>query len=253
MEAKLKTIAIVQARMGSSRYSGKVLAELCGKPMIGVLLHRLELTKGLDGVVVATTVDPTDDILVRWLESEGVPYFRGSVNDVLDRFWRCATEFAAEIIVRITADDPLKDPEVVGRAIDQIRSSNDLDYVSNTINPSYPEGLDVEVFTIEALCRANSEATLPSEREHVTPYIWKNPHKFSILNFEMSPNLSSWRWTVDKPEDLIFVRDVLRHFDDDIEISYKNVIDLIMEKPELAVINSGTVRNEGYLKSIDLE
>lgn len=253
MENKMKVVAIVQARMSSTRLPGKVLSELCGTTMLGVLLHRVGTTPGIDEVVVATTTNPADDVLVAWLEGEKIPCFRGDESDVLDRFWRCANEKNAEVIVRITADDPLKDPSVTGKAIAEFLSRPGIDYVSNTLKPTYPEGLDIEVFSLSALARAHEAAVLPSEREHVTPYIYKNPDKFSVFCFEMQPDLSDWRWTVDKPEDLLFVKKVFGYFDNDIDVGYERIIDLIREKPELAEINAGTIRNEGYIESIQKE
>lgn len=249
----MKTVAIVQARMGSTRFPGKIIAELCGQPMIAVLLHRLHLVSGIDEIVVATTNDPQDNALVELLSKLGTPYFRGSEDDVLDRFWQCAKAYDADLVVRVTADDPLKDPVIIERALDEFHARTGVDYVSNTITPTYPEGLDIEVFSFAALDRAAKEANLPSEREHVTPYIWKNTDKFSVYCFGMQPDLSDWRWTVDKPEDLLFVRTLLSYFNDNIETSYKDVIKLLNEKPELRQINAGTVRNEGYLKSISME
>lgn len=249
----MNTVAIVQARMGSTRLPGKVLAELCGMPMLGFLLQRLRLAKELDEIIVATTTSDEDDLLVDWLKSNGVSYFRGSEYDVLDRFWRCARIHSADVVVRVTADDPLKDPEIIGRALAELHATEGIDYVSNTIKPTFPEGLDIEVFTFQALSRAHKEATLLSEREHVTPYIWKNPKQFVLRCFEMEPNLSSWRWTVDKPEDLVFIRTIMSHFRNEINTSYKDIIRLILNKPELTEINSGTIRNEGYLKTIAME
>ena len=253
MEIKLKTIAIIQARMGSTRLPGKVLAELCGMPMLAVLIARVRCTKGIDEIVVATTINKDDDVLVEWLSNQKIATYRGSENDVLDRFWRCASKHAADVIIRITADDPLKDADVIGIALKEFQSIKSIDYVSNTIKPTFPEGLDIEIFSFAALERAAKEATLPSEREHVTPYIWKNPDRFSIRCFEMQPNLSGWRWTVDKPEDLLFIQTVLSHFNNDITVGYKTIIQLLLDNPKLININAGTIRNEGYLKTISKE
>lgn len=253
MGRSLKTIAIVQARMGSTRFPDKVLADLCGQPMLSVLLHRLRMTRGLDEVLVATTNNITDDILVSWLEAQGVSYFRGSENDVLERYHACAAEKKADIVVRVTADDPLKDHEIIERALSILTENKAADYVSNTINPTFPEGLDIEVFNFNALDRAAREATLSSDREHVTPYIWRNTSKFNVVNFTMERNLSEWRWTVDKPEDLEFVRAVFSNLGNNLEVSYREVIKLIENRPELLKINAGTVRNEGYLISLSNE
>ena len=181
MEFKLSVVAIIQARMGSSRLPGKVLAEIYGQPLLGILISRVKSSKFIDQIVVATTTERTDDILCDWLTGEGVAYFRGSERDVLDRFWQCAKLYRADVIVRVTADDPLKDSGIIDEALGMLMGSETVDYVSNTLNPTYPEGLDVEVFRFSSLEKANSEATLESEREHVTPYIWKNRVKFKIF------------------------------------------------------------------------
>lgn len=249
----MRTVAIIQARMGSSRFPGKVLENLCGIPMLEVLLYRLGLVKSIDFIVVATTNNLADDVLVEWLRAKGIAFFRGEEFDVLDRFWNAAKKYQADIIVRITADDPLKDPSIIEKAIHLFRLHKDADYVSNTILPTFPEGLDVEVFSFSALNCAHKLAKLSSEREHVTPFIWKNRQKFSTQNFTMTPNLSHWRWTVDKPKDLEFMRVILAHFNNDIGVGFQEIINLIELQPELLLINSGTVRNEGYLKSIENE
>ncbi len=249
----MKAIAIVQARMGSTRLPGKVLADIHGKPLLGRLLDRIHGTKFIDDLVVATTVNKEDDVLVEWLSLNNIKYFRGSEEDVLDRYFQCATKFSADIIIRVTADDPLKDPSIIEEAILMCLSSEEVDYVSNTLKPTFPEGLDIEVFRMRALTRAHSEARLQSDREHVTPYIWSNPEEFELRHFDMLPNLSHWRWTVDKPVDLKFMRCIFGHFIDKPRVGFREIIDYINRRPELLAINSGTVRNEGYLKSIQKE
>jgi spore coat polysaccharide biosynthesis protein SpsF (cytidylyltransferase family) len=249
VEFRLRVVAIIQARMGSSRFPGKVLAEIDGKPILEILISRIKLSKFVEQIVVATTVEKKDDILCDWLSSKGIEYFRGSERDVLDRFWKCAKLYRADVIVRITADDPLKDSKIIDEALGLLKEFEYIDYVSNTIKPTYPEGLDLEVFRFSALDKANMEASLDSEREHVTPYIWKNMTKFKSLNFEMIPNLSNWRWTVDKPEDLEFVRSLFSLVENDISIGYQDLIEIVNKNPSLRNINSKIVRNEGYNKS----
>jgi spore coat polysaccharide biosynthesis protein SpsF len=221
--------------------------------MLEVLLYRVNRAEKVDKVVVATTTNHKDDVLVQWLQRQGIAHYRGSEEDVLDRFWQCARHYEADVIVRVTADDPLKDPEIIDQVVSLLEESEGLDYVSNTIKPTYPEGLDIEAFRFRALTLAYEEAKLMSEREHVTPYIWKNPDKFACRSLEMEPNLSKWRWTVDKPEDLEFVRTVLAHFGNDFGVGYRAIIELILQHPELSEINAGTIRNEGYLKTIAME
>jgi spore coat polysaccharide biosynthesis protein SpsF len=250
----MKVVAIIQARMGSTRLPGKVLADIHGRPMLRWLLDRIQSINEITEVVVATTEGIIDDELVHWLESEQVAYFRGSENDVLARFFCCAADRMADIIVRVTADDPLKDPSVVRQAISMVSGNPAVDYCSNSLNPTYPEGLDIEVFRYSALQRAHQEARLPSEREHVTPYIWKNPEKFQLRSFEFSRNLSHWRWTVDKPEDLIFMRSIFGKFRDKPLVPFTEIVEYIDKYPHISEINTdGTIRNEGYLKSISME
>ena len=249
----MKIIAIIQARMNSTRLPGKVLTEIVGVPMLEIILKRIKLSKKIDEIIVATTISSTDDILVNWLIDKNIKFFRGSESDVLSRFYYCALENNADIIIRVTADDPLKDPLIIDHAIDLFKNNIDYDYISNTLKPSYPEGLDIELFTLNALSKAHNAASLSSEREHVTPYIWKNQQLFNILNFEMTPNLSHLRWTVDKQEDLLFIKKVLKLLNNNIYVNYQDVIDLLKSKPELLNINSGIIRNEGYLKSLSLE
>jgi spore coat polysaccharide biosynthesis protein SpsF (cytidylyltransferase family) len=245
----LKTIAIIQARMSSTRLPGKIMMELCGMPMINVLLQRISLAKEIDSIVVATTDSSTDDVLVDWLKKNNVLYFRGSENDVLERYWKCAKSFNAKTIVRITSDDPFKDPSIIDKAVLTFNTS-DVDYVSNTISPTYPEGLDVEVFSFSALTKAFQQASFTSDREHVTPYIWRNPQIFKTINFKMNPNLRGWRWTIDKVEDLEFARAVFLALENNIFINYLEIIKMLKKNPKLLKINKGTKRNEGYIKSL---
>lgn len=247
-------VAIIQARMGSSRLPNKVLADVCGRPMLQRLIERVEVASGVDTVIVATTTACSDDVLADWVRANTkYAVYRGSESDVLDRYYQCAKEAGASIVVRVTADDPLKDPALISHALDCLAADPELDYCSNTLRPTYPEGLDIEAFRFGALERAYREAALPSDREHVTPYIWRHPELFRLKNFEFSRDLSGWRWTVDKPEDLEFIRAVYSHFQRQPLVSYLDVIAFLEQEPQLREINQGTVRNEGYLKSIRME
>jgi spore coat polysaccharide biosynthesis protein SpsF len=241
-------LGIVQARLGSTRLPEKVLAEIEGYTLIEHVLRRSAAAKRVDKVVVATTNRPEDDRLEKFVrESFGFEVFRGSTDDVLDRFFRCAAPYSPELIVRITADDPLKDPEIIDRAVKIQLDDPTLDYCSNTIKPTFPEGFDIETFRFSALATAASEARLPSEREHVTPFIWKRPGRFRIKNFEHDEDLSRWRLTVDKPADLELMRAIFRALSARGTLfSYRDVITLLKQRPELREINSGTQRNEGY-------
>jgi spore coat polysaccharide biosynthesis protein SpsF len=189
-------------------------------------------------------------VLVAQLTSDSRCHvFRGEEDDVLDRFYQCAERHLAQRVVRITADDPLKDPQIIERALHELDSA-EADYCSNTIHPTYPEGLDVEVFSFDSLRKAWKGAKLASEREHVTPFMWKNPHLFRLRNFRYERDLSAWRWTVDKDEDLLFVRAVYGHFSNDALVRFQDVIAWLDDNPQVRAINSATLRNEGYMKSL---
>ena len=247
----MRTIAIMQARMGSARLPGKVLADIAGKPMLLRIIERTASAKLVDDIVIATTTSGADDALVRFVETN-TPHkvYRGSEANVLDRYFQCARQHSADVVVRITADDPLKDPGIIDHAIQLQAAAPGIDYCSNTINPSYPEGLDVEVFSYSALEKSHREARLLSEMEHVTPYMYKNPDRFTIRDFQYERNLSDWRWTVDRAEDLQFANAVFSHFYDQPLVSYADVIQSLEENPQIREINAHVIRREGYLNSL---
>jgi len=243
-------VAIIQARCNSTRLNDKVLADIDGKPLIERVVSRIKQVGIIDKVVVATSVSISDDRLEEWCENSRIDFFRGSESNVLERYYQCAKAFNANIVVRITADDPFKDPEVINHAINLLIEKN-YDYVSNTIKPSYPEGIDVEVFRFESLEIAFRNATLSSEKEHVTPYIWKNSIKFSLFNFEYKENLSYLRWTIDYVEDLEFVRAIYIKMRNKKEyFLMKDILSLLEIYPEIAEIQRSVIRNEGYLVSM---
>lgn len=226
-----------------------------GKPVIAHIIERARGSRLTQQIVVATTDSPADDVLADRVRSEmKCPVFRGSEEDVLARFHHCAAAFGAHVVVRLTADDPLKDPEVIDRAVSLLMDDPSLAYCSNTLEPTYPEGLDVEVCRVEALQQAHREATRQSDREHVTPYIWRHPDLFKTLNFEHEENLSAWRWTLDRPEDVPLMVAIYRRFyKGDSRFSYRDVIDYVRSHPHLIGLNAGIARNEGYLRSTQLD
>jgi len=226
------------------------MADVGGVPMIRRLLDRLEAAEGIDDLVVATTTNPEDDVLAAWLNNARIPCYRGSSNDVLDRFVQAAEGRQAELIVRVTADDPLKDPEITSQVIKIIKATPSLDYVSNTLEPTWPEGLDIEVVRLSALQRAHREARLRSDREHVTTYIWNRPQIFKLHNLSWHRNLSHWRWTVDKPADLELIRRIFSQFAKFPTVGYLEIVEWLEDNPDLVAINTGTPRNEGYLDSL---
>jgi len=245
-----KVVAIIQARMGSTRLPGKVLKEIVGKPMIWHVINRVKHAKELDDIVVATTSLKEDKQILDLASEIGVENYAGSENDVLDRYYKAAVMSEADVIVRITADCPLADPNVIDKVIRYYRT-NDFDYVSTSIKPTFPDGIDVEVFSFPALDKAWSEAKLASEREHVTPYIWKNPNIFKIENYENDFDISYMRWSVDEESDLEFVKKIYGLLYMENKLFYmEDVIDLLMKSPELTGINKDIVRNEGYLRSL---
>lgn len=246
------TVAIIQARMGSSRFPNKTLRPIADQPLIGFLIDRLKRCESLKNIIIATTVNKSDDQLFEWARLHNVPLFRGSETDVLNRFFKCASQYDVDVIVRITADDPLKDPKVIDRAV-TIFNSNDYDYVSNTINPTFPEGIDVEVFSFSALSRAEHEAKKESEREHVTPYIWSNPDIFSIMNFTAKTDDSDIRLTVDYPSDLKMLNSINKLCNDLKSSSYSEVVNILRMNKKIMDLNKNIARNEGYLESVSKE
>ncbi len=243
----MKTVAVIQARMGSSRLPKKVLKEIVGKPLIELLLSRLSQSKEIDQIIVATSDNYENDILELTVNRLGFKCFRGSENNVLDRFFKAAQSCAADNIVRITGDCPLIDAKVVDECIKSFKSQN-LDYLSNTLPPSYPDGLDVEVMSYKALHNAQNKATSDFDREHVTPYIKNNQH-FKIGNLENDKDFSGLRWTVDEFDDLQVVRNIFENFFPNILFSWKEVLDLHETKPHLFMHNKNKIRNEGLYMS----
>jgi len=244
----MKIVAIVQARMSSTRLPGKVLLDLEGRPLIQRVVDKV-LCSNVDEVVVATTTSVNDDKLVEWCKDNSISFFRGSENNVLKRYYECAKSYGADIVVRVTSDDPFKDSFVINKAIDILIGSQ-YDYVSNTIHPTFPEGVDIEVFTFGALKECFNNAVLYSEKEHVTPYIWKNDGVFSLYNFTYEENLSSLRWTIDYKEDLDFSRAVYKYLKHKKCFLMEDVLSILKQHPELYDLQKVVVRNEGYIGSI---
>jgi len=242
-------VAIIQARMGSTRLPGKVMADVAGRPLIDHVVKRAQQAQRLDLVTVATSDRLTDDIVAHFCAERDVPYFRGSEEDVLDRYYQAARCFSADVIVRLTADCPLLDPEVIDRVV-QFFQRDAYDYVSNNIERTYPVGLDTEIFQRSALERAWGDACLRSEREHVTPYICKYPNLFHLANVKHYSNLSKFRWTVDLPQDLEFVRRVYGYLGPNPTFGMEEILRLLRSHPELQMINDGIDPDEGYAKSL---
>jgi spore coat polysaccharide biosynthesis protein SpsF len=254
-----RVIGIVQARVGSTRLPRKVLKDIVGKPLLWHVINRLKKAKLIDEIVVATTTKEEDEPIIKLAKDNDVKSYAGSEEDVLDRYYQAAKIHKADVIVRVTADCPLLDPDVVDKVIKYFLG-NDFDYVSNADNvggrkvrkPTYPDGLDTEVFSFDALERAWKEAKMSFEREHVTPYIWKHPEIFKVGSVKCNEDLSHMRWTVDYEEDLMFVREVYKRLYRKGEIFHmKDILTLLRAHSELMDINRKIVRNEGYFKSLE--
>lgn len=238
----MNTVAIVQARMGSSRLPGKVLMDIEGRTMLERVLERTSRAATLNGVVVATTTEASDDPVAALAARRGWHIFRGSQDDVLGRYVEAARRFDADVIVRVTSDCPLIDPDVLD-AVVRARADRRADYCSNALaRRTFPRGLDVESVTRAALERAHVEASAPHEREHVTPYVYGHPDRFVLTGVESSEDESRHRWTVDTPEDLALVRAVYREFGPDGPRTWRDVLPLLVARPDLAALNAHVVQ-----------
>jgi len=247
-----RLVAIVQARLGSTRLPGKALLDLSGSPMIAHVLSRAAAISGVDDVVLATTDSRQDDALADFAWQIGHACVRGSVEDVLDRYRAALRAHPADAVVRITGDCPLLDPAVSARVVDDyLRAEGGVDYASNVHPPTYPDGLDTELISAAALEEAWREARMPSDREHVTPFIWRQPKRFAMANVLHSDDLSALRWTVDDARDLEFARTVYEALSPDGTRMFgmDEVLELLRARPHLGSLNAGTRRNEGFERS----
>lgn len=246
----VKCLAVLQARTSSSRLPGKVLMPILGRPMLMRQIERLARCARLDRLTVATSAHPSDDALAGLCREEGVDCFRGSLDDVLDRFVQAAKPYGPEVVVRFTGDCPLTDPLVIDSTIDHFYAGN-YDYASNCLPPTFPDGLDVEVMRFACLGQAHKEAILPSHREHVTPFLRAYPDRFRLGNYASPVDRSSMRWTVDESEDFEFVKLVYeRLYPAKPDFSTDDILSLLERSPELRQINARYTRNEGTKKSL---
>lgn len=274
--ASPRTVAIIQARMASSRLPGKVLLDIGGAPMLARVIERTRRAKSITETVVATTTDPGDDQVGAFCQERDYLCCRGSVFDVLDRYYQAARLYNADIVVRITADCPLIDPELIDQIVGAFMgieqepsgilrcnsqaaypgvqsSSTDrqfaYDFAANRLPPpwgrTYPIGLDIEVCSYAGLELAWMEAALPHQREHVMPFFYEQPDRFRILLLNHSVDYGSLRWTVDTADDLELLRQIFAHFGNRDDFSWLEVLDLFQRQPELAQINA-QVRHKEY-------
>jgi spore coat polysaccharide biosynthesis protein SpsF len=236
MPGDRRTVAIIQARLSSTRLPGKVLMDIAGRPMLARVVARVAAARRVDQVVVATSDDPSDDPLAAWCDGQGVPFHRGPLADVLARFVGAATQDEADIVVRITADCPLIDPALIDAVI-EFRAARGADYASNVLSRRFPRGLDVEAFTAAALARADREGREPHHREHVTPYLYEQPGRFRTVGLSTAGDHSRHRWTVDTPEDLALVRAVYDRLADPMA-GWRAVLAAATRAPDLSGLNA---------------
>jgi len=243
-------VAVVQARLSSSRLPNKMLLDLAGKPVLARTLERVQAIPEVDTVILATSTSDEDRQLQDLANELSVQVYAGSLDDVLDRVYCAAKLASAGTIMRITGDCPLLDPAVCQETLTVFKLGS-ADYVSNIRPPTYPDGLDAEVFSFEALETAWQEATLSSDREHVTQFLWTHPNRFRLANVEHETDLSALRWTVDEPDDLEFVRQVYNSLvqNGHSGFSFLDVLDVI-KKDELRDSSISFDRNEGQIKSM---
>lgn len=243
--------AVLQARFSSTRLPGKVLRDLHGAPMLARQIERIRRAKQIDRLIVATSTDPADDAIAALCRQIGVDCFRGSLNDVLDRFYGAVKALRPEYVVRLTGDCPLADPELIDQVIALARGSG-ADYASNIHPPTFPDGLDVEAVAFPVLERLAQTVTSALEREHVTYHIAQNLGKFRTENLARSPDLSLFRWTVDEPEDFRFVEAIYGAlYDRRPDFAFADVLALLKERPELAEVNARFTRNEGLKRQLE--
>jgi spore coat polysaccharide biosynthesis protein SpsF len=246
-EYQKMTSCIIQARMGSSRLPGKVMQRIDNGVLLDYVIRQVKSAKKIEKIIVATTDLAEDDVIFNHISAQRIECYRGSSEDVLDRYYQCAKAFSCDTIVRVTADNPLIDPDVVDLVISKYEN-NECDYASNTLHRTFPYGTEVEVFSFKVLEKAWKNAKLPSEREHVTPFIYKPGNGFRLINVDCTEDLSYLRYTVDRIEDLKLVREIVKNITNR-PILVKHIVDLYKNKPELFEINKN-VKHDGYLSAL---
>jgi len=232
----MNTVAIIQARISSMRLPGKVLIDICGKPMLWYVVKRTKWAKHINKVVVATSTESFDNPIVDFCKKYKIGYFRGDLEDVLSRYYHCARKYKADVIVRVTADCPLIDGTLIDRGLATLRKSK-TDYLSNTVVRTFPRGFDFEIFKFSALNKAYRNTKEDPEKEHVTPYIWRNhPEKFKIGQLKRRGDKSGYRITVDTWEDFKVVKELIEKFSAH-EKNAEEIIEILDKHPELVKIN----------------
>jgi len=247
-------LAILQARTSSTRLPGKVLKPILGYPMLSLQIERIQRSKRIDKLTVATSSDLSDSDIENLCIKIQIPCFTGSLDDVLDRFYQTAMQYKPEHVVRLTGDCPLVDPEIIDKVIN-FYFEGGFDYATNSMAPyTFPDGLDVEVFSFTVLEKAWHEARLPSHREHVTSFVCQHPEMFKVGYFKHEVELSHLRWTVDEPEDFEFVSQIYKElYPQNPTFITEDILGLTNRKPSLLEINSHVERNLGTRKSAEAD
>lgn len=247
---EIKIVGIIQARLGSSRLPSKVLMELMGRPMLSYMLERVSKVEDLHEIVVATTTQQQDDAIEAFCRTNHTKVFRGSENDVLDRYFQAASAYHADIILRLTADCPLIDPRVVDKIIHAfLKKYPDIDFAGNVKPATFPDGLDTEVFTMDALRRAWTEAKNPLDREHVTPYFYDEPGRFRTLNITAERDYSKYRITVDHAEDFQVIENIIRNlYSKKRPFSFEEIVAYLDQHQEVMTLNQSFNRNPWYVQ-----
>jgi len=240
LRGSCKVEAFIQARMGSTRLPGKVLKNVMGRPLLDFLIERLRQSQEIDDIVILTSRQPADDAIVQFCMEKKVPFFRGSEEDVLERYYQAAARRSPDGIVRITSDCPLIDPEIVDEVIKTFREGYPgIDYASNTLERSFPRGLDVEVISSRALEEAHLNAKKSEEREHVTLYIYRHPERFRLKSIKLFPSCTHHRWTVDTPEDYALIKLILESlYPENPRFRLKDILELISKHPDWSLLNA---------------
>lgn len=244
----MKKAAIIQTRMCSTRLPGKVMKIIMDKPIIEHVVNRVKASKEIDDIIIATTIKKEDDIILEEAKKLNVKYFRGSENDVLSRYYYAAKENNADVVIRITSDCPLVDPKIIDKMIKtfiETSKKEKIDYLSNTIERTYPRGLDVEVFNFETLEKAFQEANMPYQREHVTPYIYENLDVFKIKQFKNNVDYSDYRLTLDTIEDLKVIEMIYKDLYSGNKLFYMDdIIKYLGKHPEILELNKDIRQKE---------
>lgn len=242
----MKIVAIIQARMGSTRLPSKVMKEVLGKPLLEFQIERIRRSKWINSLVVATTTSEREQPIIDLCERLAVPYYRGAEEDVLERYYEAATHYDAQAVVRLTSDCPLIDPLIIDKVINEFRTnSTRYDYVSNTIERTYPRGFDTEIFSMEALEKCHRETTNVSYREHVTPYLYKHPERFKIGQVTHTSDLKHYRLTVDTEEDLMLIKLLIEDlYKKNQSFSLEDILYLLKKNPEWNLLNSHIEQKE---------